>query len=255
MSVWKGLLIHDASTLTPWTISRYGLLVTTQWFFVVYLLVMFVFYYHLLKYDILGWAQNSEGASIYLQTQSALTSKYTNLVRTVCILVSGYIISLKSLIKSHWNDLHPNLRRKSVISWQRAHILHFVAKEIVPFCGGGPVCVLLQIILLGRQRDITASDTSKALWEKPLLRTIKAIASNMRNTGWNRRANQIDASNLGTRRGRIFLWYFKIHVAVQMTTTDWLWVWESIPEEMLDGNKNSQIRYSCSRSLDHPKLS
>jgi phosphoenolpyruvate carboxylase len=41
----------------------------------------------------------------------------------------------------------------------------------------------LQIILLGRQRDITASDTSKALWEKPLLRTIKAIASNMRNTG------------------------------------------------------------------------
>jgi hypothetical protein len=63
------------------------------------------------------------------------------------------------------------------------HILQFVAKEIVPFRGGGPVCALLQIILLGRQRDITASDTSKALWEKPLLRTIKAIASNMRNTG------------------------------------------------------------------------
>jgi hypothetical protein len=140
MSAWKGLLIHDASTLTPWIISRYGLLVTTQWFFVNYLLVMYVFYYHLLKYDILGWAQNSEGASIYLQTQSALTSKYTNLVRTVCILVLGYIISLKSLIKSHWNDLHPNLRQIASYPDKEHHILHFVAKEIVPFCGGGPVC-------------------------------------------------------------------------------------------------------------------
>lgn len=41
----------------------------------------------------------------------------------------------------------------------------------------------LQIILLGRQRDPTAPEEQKPLWEKPLLRTIKAIASNMRNTG------------------------------------------------------------------------
>ncbi|KAG0630638.1 hypothetical protein M758_1G193600 [Ceratodon purpureus] len=41
----------------------------------------------------------------------------------------------------------------------------------------------LQVILLGRQRDPTASEEHKPLWEKPLLRTIKAIASNMRNTG------------------------------------------------------------------------
>ncbi|KAG0580420.1 hypothetical protein KC19_4G171700 [Ceratodon purpureus] len=41
----------------------------------------------------------------------------------------------------------------------------------------------LQVILLGRQRDPTAPEEQKPLWEKPLLRTIKAIASNMRNTG------------------------------------------------------------------------
>lgn len=254
MSAWKGLLIHDASTLTPWIISRYGLFITTQWFFVIYFTGYVCILLSPFEVDILGWAQNSEGASIHLQTQSALTSKYNNLVRTVCILVSGYIISLKSLIKSHWNDLHPNLRHKSVILTKSIISCILYLRKLFLFVGVG-LCVLLQIILLGRQRDITASDTSKALWEKPLLRTIKAIASNMRNTGWNRRANQIDASNLGTRKGRIFLWYFKIQVAVQMTTTVWLWVWESIPEEMLDGNKNRETRYSCSRSLDHPKSS
>ncbi|KAJ7555889.1 hypothetical protein O6H91_05G059400 [Diphasiastrum complanatum] len=41
----------------------------------------------------------------------------------------------------------------------------------------------IQVILLGRRRDPTITDSQKSLWEKPLLRTIKAIASNMRNTG------------------------------------------------------------------------
>ncbi|KAL3690522.1 hypothetical protein R1sor_016831 [Riccia sorocarpa] len=41
----------------------------------------------------------------------------------------------------------------------------------------------IQVILLGRRRDPTLSDERIQFWEKPLLRTIKAIASNMRNTG------------------------------------------------------------------------
>ncbi|CAM6091089.1 unnamed protein product [Calypogeia fissa] len=41
----------------------------------------------------------------------------------------------------------------------------------------------IQVILLGRRRDPTASEEQVGIWEKPLLRTIKAIASNMRNTG------------------------------------------------------------------------
>eukprot|EP00245_Coleochaete_scutata_P008769 TRINITY_DN2737_c0_g2_i1.p1 TRINITY_DN2737_c0_g2~~TRINITY_DN2737_c0_g2_i1.p1 ORF type:complete len:507 (-),score=82.63 TRINITY_DN2737_c0_g2_i1:844-2175(-) len=41
----------------------------------------------------------------------------------------------------------------------------------------------IQIILLGRRRDPTVTDEDRDLWEKPLLRSIKAIASNMRNTG------------------------------------------------------------------------
>ena len=38
----------------------------------------------------------------------------------------------------------------------------------------------IQIILLGRRRDLQASEGEKEVWEKPLLRTIKAIAANMR---------------------------------------------------------------------------
>eukprot|EP00271_Cylindrocystis_brebissonii_P012817 TRINITY_DN32322_c0_g1_i1.p1 TRINITY_DN32322_c0_g1~~TRINITY_DN32322_c0_g1_i1.p1 ORF type:complete len:1183 (+),score=274.32 TRINITY_DN32322_c0_g1_i1:143-3691(+) len=41
----------------------------------------------------------------------------------------------------------------------------------------------MQIILLGRRRDPKQSEEEKAMWEKPLLRSIKAIASNVRNTG------------------------------------------------------------------------
>ncbi|KAG6545450.1 hypothetical protein Mapa_013050 [Marchantia paleacea] len=41
----------------------------------------------------------------------------------------------------------------------------------------------IQVILLGRRRDPTLSEDLVEFWEKPLLRTIKAIASNMRNTG------------------------------------------------------------------------
>lgn len=41
----------------------------------------------------------------------------------------------------------------------------------------------IQIILLGRRRDPQVSAEDLELFEKPLLRTIKAIASNMRNTG------------------------------------------------------------------------
>eukprot|EP00850_Spirogloea_muscicola_P015912 SM000126S26288 [mRNA] locus=s126:9904:18596:+ [translate_table: standard] len=41
----------------------------------------------------------------------------------------------------------------------------------------------IQVILLGRRRDPTLTEEEKLLWEKPLIRTMKAIASNMRNTG------------------------------------------------------------------------
>lgn len=47
--------------------------------------------------------------------------------------------------------------------------------------GMGVLCA--QIILLGKRRDPDIPEEEKELWLKPLLRTIKAIASNMRNTG------------------------------------------------------------------------
>eukprot|EP00898_Chlorokybus_atmophyticus_P004104 jgi/Chlat1/4695/Chrsp3S05624 len=41
----------------------------------------------------------------------------------------------------------------------------------------------IQVILLGRRRDMTLEEAERQQWEMPLLRSIKAIASNMRNTG------------------------------------------------------------------------
>ena len=41
----------------------------------------------------------------------------------------------------------------------------------------------IQVILLGRRRDPRASEGEKEVWEKPLLRTIEAIAANMKVRG------------------------------------------------------------------------
>ena len=41
----------------------------------------------------------------------------------------------------------------------------------------------LQVILLGRRRDSSLSEEERQMWVGPLLRSIKAISSNMRNTG------------------------------------------------------------------------
>eukprot|EP00899_Mesostigma_viride_P004773 jgi/Mesvir1/14297/Mv09723-RA.1 len=41
----------------------------------------------------------------------------------------------------------------------------------------------IQVILLARRRDDKLSEEEKKVWEEPLLRSVKAIASNIRNTG------------------------------------------------------------------------
>ena len=47
----------------------------------------------------------------------------------------------------------------------------------------GACCTPLQVVLLERRRDPSLDEKEKDLWLDPLLRSIKAISANMRNTG------------------------------------------------------------------------